>query len=206
MLLKTIYCKVEEEKKELFSKAQEKWRDIQHLDGFHGQFGGWHENEACVFTLWEDRNAYQSFMNGAHDTIYLNSNQEDTFLSCEIELFQTLYDITDTHLKDVVTEGSFVRVAICDVKGEKENHFLHKQETIWNKGMKNIKGMLGGIVGKSLQNENRYIVLTYWQDGMAHQNYVEEILTELYKLANIHEDIEDMRGKQVVCKEEWFVY
>lgn len=72
--------------------------------------------------------------------------------------------------------------------------------------MKNIKGMLGGIVGKSLQNENRYIVLTYWQDGMAHQNYVEEILTELYKLANIHEDIEDMRGKQVVCKEEWFVY
>lgn len=31
---KTIYCKVEEEKKELFSKAQEKWRDIQHLDGF----------------------------------------------------------------------------------------------------------------------------------------------------------------------------
>ena len=35
--------------------------------------------------------------------------------------------------------------------------------------MKNIKGMLGGIVGKSLQNENRYIVLTYWQDGMAHQ-------------------------------------
>ena len=30
--------------------AQEKWRDIQHLDGFHGQFGGWHEGEACVFT------------------------------------------------------------------------------------------------------------------------------------------------------------
>ncbi len=41
---------------------------------------------------------------------------------------------------------------------------------------------------------------------MAHQNYVEEIFPELYKLANIHEDIEDMRGKQVVCKEEWFVY
>lgn len=71
MLLKTIYCKVEEEKKELFSKAQEKWRDIQHLDGFHWQFGGWNEDEACVFTLWENKSAYQSFMNGAHDTIYL---------------------------------------------------------------------------------------------------------------------------------------
>lgn len=145
-------------------------------------------------------------MNGAHDTIYLNSNQEDTFLSCEIELFQTLYDITDTLLKDVVTEGSFVRVTICDVKVEKEKYFLHKQETIWNKEMENIKGMLGGVVGKSLKNENRYIVLTYWKDEKAHQHYVEEIFPELYKLANIHEDIGDISGKQAVCKEEWLVY
>lgn len=206
MLLKTIYCKVEEEKKELFSKAQEKWQAIQHLDGFHGQFGGWYEDEACVFTLWEDRSAYQSFMNGAHDTIYLNSNQEDTFLSCEIELFQTLYDITDMPLKDVVTDGSFVRVAICDVKQQREKQFLHKQEAILNKGMENAKGMLGGVVGKSLKTENRYIVLTYWKDEMAHQNYVEEIFPELYKLANMHEDLKDIRGKQAVCKEEWLVY
>ncbi|HDR6317583.1 TPA: YdbC family protein [Bacillus thuringiensis] len=206
MLLKTIYCKVEEEKKDLFSKAQEKWLDIQHLDGFHGQFGGWYEDEACVFTLWEDRSAYQSFMNGAHDTIYLNSNQEDTFLSSEIELFQTLYDITDMPMKDVVTDRSFVRVAICDVMAGMEKQFLHKQETIWNKGMENAKGMLGGVVGKSLKTENRYIVLTYWKDEMAHQNYVEEIFPELYKLANIYEDLEDIRGKQAVCKEEWLVY
>lgn len=190
----------------MFSSAQEKWRDIQHLEGFHGQFGGWNEDEACVFTLWEDRSVYQSFMNGAHDTIYLNSNQENTFLSCEIELFQTLYDITDMHLKDVVIEGAFVRVAICDVKLEKEKYFLHKQETIWNKGMEKAKGMLGGVVGKSLKNENRYIMLTYWKDEIAHQHYVEEIFPDLYKLANIHEDIEKIQGKQAVCKEEWLVY
>ncbi|HDR7795706.1 TPA: YdbC family protein [Bacillus luti] len=206
MLLKTIYCKVEEEKKELFSKAQEKWCDIQHLDGFHGQFGGWNDNEACVFTLWNDRGAYQSFMNGAHDTIYLNSNQEDTFLSCEIELFQTLYDITDTPLKAIVIGGSFVRAAICDVKVEKEKYFLHKQETIWNKGMEKAIGMLSGVVARSLKNKNRYIVLTYWKDEITHQHYVEEIFPELYKLANIHEDIEDIRGKEAVCKEEWLVY
>ncbi len=52
MLLKTIYRKVEEEKKELFSKAQEQWRDIQHLDGFHGQFGGWHEDGADAYLLY----------------------------------------------------------------------------------------------------------------------------------------------------------
>ncbi|WP_439019650.1 DUF4937 domain-containing protein [Bacillus thuringiensis] len=205
MLLKTIYCKVEEEKKELFSKAQEQWRDIQYLDGFHGQFGGWNENEACVFTLWNDRGAYQSFMNGAHDTIYLNSNQEDTFFSCEIELFQTLYDITDTHLKDVVTEGSSVRVAICDVKVGKEKHFLHKQETIWNKGMEKAKGMLGGVVAKSLKNENRYIVLTYWKDEIIHERYVKEIFPGLYQLANVNEYVESINGKQIIRKEEWSV-
>ncbi|MED0973167.1 DUF4937 domain-containing protein [Bacillus paramycoides] len=206
MLLKTIFCKVEEEKREMFSEAQEKWRDLQHLDGFHGQFGGWNEDEACVYTLWEDRNAYQSFMNDAHDTIFLNSNQEGTYISCNIEMFQTLYDITETPLKDVITQGSFVRVAICDVKEGKEKHFLFIQETIWNKGMENANGLLGGVVGKSLKNENRYIVLTYWKNEMAHQNYVEEIFPGLYKLANTHEDIEEIKGKQVVCKEEWLVY
>ncbi|MGN4422955.1 DUF4937 domain-containing protein [Bacillus cereus group sp. MYBK30-1] len=206
MLLKTIFCKVEEEKREMFSEAQEKWRDLQHLDGFHGQFGGWNEDEACVYTLWEDRNAYQSFMNDAHDTIFLNSNQEGTYISCNIEMFQTLYDITETPLKDVIIQGSFVRVAICDVKEGKEKHFSFIQETIWNKGTENANGMLGGVVGKSLKNENRYIVLTYWKNEMAHQNYVEEIFPELYKLANTHEDIEEIKGKQVVCKEEWLVY
>ncbi|EEL87932.1 hypothetical protein bcere0029_22340 [Bacillus cereus AH1272] len=39
-----------------------------------------------------------------------------------------------------------------------------------------------------------------------HQNYVEEIFPELNKSANVHEDIEEIKGKQAVCKEEWLVY
>ena len=61
-----------------------------------------------------------------------------------------MYDIAEVPLKDVVTEGSFVRVLYV-IKGRKRKAFLHKQETIWNKGMENIKGMLGGVVGKSLK-------------------------------------------------------
>ena len=196
---------MEEEKKELFSKAQEKWQDIQYLDGFHGQFGGWHEDEACVFTLWEDKSAYQTFMNGAHDTIYINSNQEDTFLSCEIELFQMLYDIAEVPLKDVVTEGSFVRVAVCDVKEEKQKQFYINKKQFGIKEWKSERDVRWSS-GEVCKNKNRYIVLTYWKDEITHQHYVEEIFPELYKLANIHEDIEDIRGKEAVCKEEWLVY
>ncbi|MGG0311491.1 DUF4937 domain-containing protein, partial [Bacillus mycoides] len=149
--------------------------------------------------------SYQSFMNDAHDTIFLNSNQEGTYISCNIEMFQTLYDITETPLKDVTAQGSFVRVAICDVKEGKEKYFLHTQETIWNKGMENAKGMLGGVVGKSLKTENRYIVLTYWQDEIAHELYMKEIFPELYQSANVNEYVENINGKRVIRKEEWSV-
>lgn len=30
--------------------------------------------------------------------------------------------------------------------------------------MEKVKGMLGGVVGKFLKNENCYIVLMYWKD------------------------------------------
>lgn len=61
--------------------------------------------------------------------------------------------------------------------------------------MEKAKGMLGGVVGEVFKNENRYIVLTYWKDEIAHQHYVEEIFPDLYKLANIHEDIEEIKRK-----------
>ena len=32
-----------------------------------------------------------------------------------------------------------------------------------------------------------------------------KIFTDLYKLANIHEEIEEIKGKQAVCKEEWLI-
>ncbi|KFN03277.1 DUF4937 domain-containing protein [Bacillus clarus] len=205
MLLKTIFCKVEKEKRDLFSNAQEKWCDLRHLEGFHGQFGGWDEDEACVFSVWESMHTYQAFMNGVHDTIFLNSNQEDTYVSCEIEKFQTLYDITSISFMDAVAKGSFVRITICDVKNGNEQHFLHVQETIWNKGMENVEGMLGGVVGRSITNSNRYIVLSYWQGKMAHQRYVKEIFPALYKLANVKEYVENINGKQVICNEEWSI-
>lgn len=206
MLLKTIFCQVEKEKKGLFSETQEKWRDLQNLEGFHGQFGGWNEDEACVFTVWENMNTYQKFMNEMHDPIFHNSNQKDTYLSCEVELFQTLFDMKATSFTDVLTKNLFVRAAVCDVKRGREQHFLHIQETIWNKGMEKLEGMLGGVVGRSLKNANRYVVLSFWENEISHQSYVKEIFPGLYELANVTEDVENINGKQAACIKEWSVY
>jgi len=206
MLLKTIFCQVEKEKKGLFSEAQEKWRGLQNLEGFYGQFGGWDEDEACIFTVWENMNTYQKFMNEMHDPIFHNSNQKDTYVSCEIELFQTLFDIKATPFTNVLAKNLFVRAAVCDVKRDREENFLHIQETIWNKGMEKSEGMLGGVVGRSLKNSNRYVVLSFWENEMSHQRYVKEIFPGLYELANVTEDVENINGKQVVCIKEWSVY
>ncbi|WP_459503167.1 YdbC family protein [Bacillus sp. C1] len=206
MLLKMIFCQVEKEKKGLFSEAQERWRGLQNLEGFHGQFGGWNEEEACVFSAWKDMNTYQQFMNKMHDPIFHNSNQKDTYVSCKTELYQTLFDIIENPFTNAIPQSSFIRTAICDVKIGHEKPFLHVQETIWNKGMEKSQGMLGGVVGKSLTNSNRYVVLSFWENKMLHQRYVKEIFPRLYELANISEDVENINGKQVACLKEWSVY
>jgi len=168
MLLKMIFCQVEKEKKGLFSEAQEKWGGLQNLEGFYGQFGGWNEDEACIFTVWGNMDTYQKFMNEMHDPIFHNSNQKDTYLSCKIELFQTLFDMKATSFTNALVKNLFVRVAVCDVKRGREENFLHIQETIWNKGMEKSEGMLGGVVGRSLKNSNRYVVLSFWENEMSH--------------------------------------
>ncbi|WP_026590792.1 DUF4937 domain-containing protein [Bacillus sp. UNC437CL72CviS29] len=206
MLLKMIFCQVEKEKKGLFSEAQEKWGGLQNLEGFYGQFGGWNEDEACIFTVWGNMDTYQKFMNEMHDPIFHNSNQKDTYLSCKIELFQTLFDMKATSFTNALVKNLFVRVAVCDVKRGREENFLHIQETIWNKGMEKSEGMLGGVVGRSLKNSNRYVVLSFWENEMSHHRYVKEIFPRLYALANVTMDVESINGKQVACIEEWSVY
>ncbi|GLH62971.1 hypothetical protein PG301_08100 [Parageobacillus sp. G301] len=82
MLLKWIRCEVEEEKKALFSAAQEKWRDLKGCPGFLGQIGGWNiakPQEACILAFWENLDFYQSFMSDKHDEIFERSRQEGTY-------------------------------------------------------------------------------------------------------------------------------
>lgn len=205
MLIKTIFCQVENEQKPAFSIAQQQWDHLQHVDGFYGQVGGWNENEACIFTAWEHMNTYQKFMKDVHDEVLEGSQQKLTYTSCKTALYQSLFSITCNPFTEGLKQCSFARVAICDVKEGKENQFLHVQETVWNKGMSEQEGMLGGIVGKSLLDTNRYIVLSLWRDERAHQNYVDGAFQALYHHANVSEYTLSIQGKKVPFVREWSV-
>ncbi|MGG2015341.1 DUF4937 domain-containing protein [Bacillus sp. S10(2024)] len=204
MLIKSIICKVSDEKKELFSAAQEQWDELKSLDGFYGQIGGWDESEACIFSLWENMKMYQSFMNESHDKIFNDNNQESTYTSCETELYQSLFDMTETPFVEALAHSSFLRVAICDVKQESEKQFLHMQETVWNPGIARAEGLMGGIVGRSLSS-NRYIVLSLWKDEAAHRHYVKEIFPHLLHTANPSQQVLHLEGKQTTLVSSWSV-
>ncbi|WP_242142951.1 MULTISPECIES: DUF4937 domain-containing protein [unclassified Bacillus cereus group] len=205
MLLKTIFCQVEKEKMSLFSKAQERWGNLQNVNGFLGQCGGWDQEEACIFTLWENTSTYQTFMDEIHDSIFNNSNQQETYVACDIELYETLFHIKESLLTNAIAKSTFIRTSICDVKSGKEEQFLHVQRTIWNEGMRETAGMLGGVVGKSLKNANRYIVLSFWKDEKPHRYYRNEIFPTLYEQANVASDVEHVQGKKVEYIKEWLV-
>lgn len=204
MLIKSIICKVSDEKKGLFSAAQEQWSELKALDGFYGQIGGWDESEACIVSLWKNMKMYQSFMNDTHDKIFYDSDQQNTYTSCKTELYQSLFDITETSFLDALAHSSFLRIAICDVKQESEKQFLHMQETVWNPGIARAEGMMGGVVGRSLSS-NRYIVLSLWKDAAAHNQYVKEIFPQLLHTANPSQQVLHMEGKQTTFVSSWSV-
>lgn len=69
MLMKWIKCQVNEENKRSFSKAQERWGQMRHCDGFIGQIGRWNRNEPCeagILSVWKDLHCYQRFMLHQH--------------------------------------------------------------------------------------------------------------------------------------------
>ncbi|CAM4247687.1 antibiotic biosynthesis monooxygenase [Bacillus manliponensis] len=205
MLIKTIICEVEQEHQSAFSTAQEEWNTLRHVEGFHGQVGGWDGNEACIFSVWEHMNAYQNFMNNIHDAVLERGQQQLTYTSCKTTLYQSLFSISNVSFTHGLGKCSFIRVAICDVEKGKEDQFLHIQETVWNEGMNKQDGMLGGIVGKSVSETNRFIVISLWEDEEAHQKYVDGDFTYLYRQANVSEYTISIQGKQVPFVREWVV-
>ncbi|WP_213371770.1 YdbC family protein [Mesobacillus boroniphilus] len=91
MLIKSIRCQVEEQKKDLFSKGQTQWEPLCYEIGFLGQLGGWCEkdpNKAWIIAFWENPSAYQQFMKEVHDRIFLDSGQGKTYSSIDVVFFE----------------------------------------------------------------------------------------------------------------------
>ncbi|NRR21421.1 YdbC family protein [Brevibacillus sp. MS2.2] len=151
MLIKWITCKVTENQKQSFSHAQAKWRSVEDIKGFLGQVGGWNQHrplEACILTVWESREHYQSFMEKDHDPIFHQTGQSQTYEAISVQLFSKLTDSDDRQLLDGLESAQVLRV-VCG----SENNVLAK-----------AGAEPGGIVGQSLKDSQQYIAATLWNN------------------------------------------
>ena len=166
---------------------------------FLGQVGGWsikNEFTACIFSFWENKDAYAFFMDNVHDDIFLNTNQSSTYISIEVELFEEVFKIQglEKDILSVLRESNFIRIALSNVKEGRTSHFIETQSKVWNPGMKKTEKMIGGEFGSSVKDDKRFLVLTGWLNEEAHEDYINSTFSALKSQANMELDLERIIG------------
>ncbi|MFE4144660.1 YdbC family protein [Peribacillus sp. YIM B13472] len=185
MLMKWIKCRVNEENKRSFSKAQEGWGELRHCSGFMGQSGGWNRHEpyeAGILSVWKDLKSYQGFMQHQHDEIFVKSDQGSTYINISVDIYEKIFNIGTTDITDFFGKGNLLRVDDCSVENDKQAGFEQVQKDIWNKGM--TPGMLSGAIGK--RQSGRYLAASLWDNEYSHQRYVDKELAALIKESGVN--------------------
>ncbi|MDU0154691.1 YdbC family protein [Bacillus cabrialesii] len=93
MLIKKIVCEIDAANAEAFAKAQSQWGALSHVNGFIKQAGGWRKTIdgpliAEIISVWENRAAYDHFMENEHDSIYDGNEQKAVIHSIEVTLYE----------------------------------------------------------------------------------------------------------------------
>ncbi|KJJ43129.1 hypothetical protein UM89_02170 [Bacillus subtilis] len=93
MLIKKIVCEIDAADAEAFAKAQSQWGALSHISGFIKQAGGWRKTiagplTAEIISVWENRAAYNHFMENEHDSIYDGNEQKAVIHSIEVTLYE----------------------------------------------------------------------------------------------------------------------
>lgn len=210
MYIKWIICRVKENERQNFSRAQEKWERTSGANGFIAQTGGWdliNKNEACIISFWKNKELYEIFMRDLHDEIINDNKQANTYNQIFVEYFTSIFIMEGAAgtLKEAIQKGNLLRIANCIVKPEKIKHFEIMQSEIWLPGMRVSKGMLGGMFSKNENNNLKYLVSTFWDNIQNHTNYSHNKLPHLQEESDAANDISEITGKQILIVNTWRV-
>src|SRR5262245_14014824 len=108
-------------------------------------------------------------MEERHDQVAADSGQAGTYQAIEVatgESELTMPGAART-LAAAASGGVFLRVADCQVRPERREHFVTAQRETWLPGMAAADGMLGGLFSRL--GECRYLVTTWWSSAGAHE-------------------------------------
>ncbi|MEU6484115.1 YdbC family protein [Streptomyces sp. NPDC046887] len=201
MLVKWIRCTVVDRRG--FERAQRKWAGLLGEPGFRGQGGGWSRTRpdvAHVFTFWESRPFYDSFMARSHDR--LAASQVGTYTRSRAKLFEHRFDVK-TGFEPRFTDADVVRVAHSRIHQERVEHYALMQEKVWNPAMAGSPGMLRGLFGEAPGHE--FLVLSMWRSAAEHGKYRAERVERLALRTQIEADVAALTGDVVDLETAWTV-
>jgi heme-degrading monooxygenase HmoA len=208
MIIKVIDCHVPTDKRGRFSHAQEQWKSLKTIDGFYGQIGGWdiyNSNRAIIIAFWRDHDSYKAFMENDHDLITTQNQQDKTYNSISVKLFDKLLDIQHQDIKQVLKNGNVLRMAECFVQPSREEHFVRMQKEVWNPKMAESTGMLGGIFAKGGSELYQYLVVTLWDELSSHHTYKTNDVPWLIEKSQVKKDTREIYGGLVLLEMKWKV-
>jgi heme-degrading monooxygenase HmoA len=201
VLVKWIRCTVVDRRG--FERGQRKWAGLLGEPGFRGQGGGWsrgRQGVAHIFSFWESRSFYDSFMARSHDR--LAAAQSGTFKDIQVKLFDYRFDVK-TGFEPRFTDADLVRFAHCRVHEERAEHFTLMQEKVWNPAMAGSPGMIRGLFGEAPGHE--FLVLSMWRSAAEHGKYRAERVERLALRAQTEADVAALTGDILDLEPAWTV-
>ncbi|MCP9956973.1 MULTISPECIES: YdbC family protein [Streptomyces] len=201
MLVKWTRCTVVDRRG--FERGQRKWAGLPGEPGFRGQGGGWSRlrpGVAHVFSFWESRPFYDSFMARSHNR--LATAQSGTFKDARTGLFDHRFDVK-TGFEPRFTDADVVRVAHSRIREGRAEHYALMQEKVWNPAMAGSPGMLRGMFGEAPGNE--FLVLSMWRSAAEHGKYRAERVERLALRARLEADVVALTGDVVDLEAAWTV-
>jgi heme-degrading monooxygenase HmoA len=194
-----------------FSAEQLRWAALRNEPGFVAQCGGNimdTGSQVQIFGLWADIDSYQAFMGSAHDRIFKSGKQGACYTDAESMMYERVLDMPGAagDLAGALRrEAALIRIARCDVFPERIEHFVEMQRSVWQDGMRDAPGMLGGNFWRAVDGECRFIVTTAWASVEDHERYCTERLDELRAQAKPGDDLVSIEGRQIVLTPAWTV-
>ncbi len=212
VITKYIRCEVPTANKAAFSTGQSLWKETAYSEGFRSQLGGWNlskdkpaSTKAIILAHWQDMESVKNFMELAHDPIAEKTNQVGTYTHISVSYLSAVMNIpalNQAHQHSV--ESAFIRIADCYIAPDKADDFLLEQKMLWNPGMQQAKGMLGGQLCQFIDEENHYLVISYWESEAAHRHYMAEYFPRLKQQAAT-DIIHTISGHQIQTEPSWRV-
>jgi len=172
MLLKLFRCDVSADQREVFAQGQRAWQACAQLDGFVGQMGGWHDDQAWVAAWWRDWASYQDFALENHDAIYQRSGQAGLYSHAESSFWTSLdgekVDRRASFEADPVADS--MQLEWIELAPGTQPDFRDFLAWRWRPGLAGTAGLIQARITRHRKRPGIYLAWSTWTRGAVHRS------------------------------------